>query len=276
MQTILSCSGRLVRNPIKRYYLLSHRLLHKLPSSPRDAYRISGGQRTYAASARTRTADAKSSPATDPEAAFYVGPLSKTFRSLKTFSLSSLALCTSVSPFIYLMDSNLSHSARLGLIVFALSTSSLSTALIGWISSPYVGFMRNIESNSPSTAATDESHKATTVLPGAVELVTRNTWLMERRTRVYDPIFLGQTKRPFAKWELKPAAEFTVTEGGVRRQAGETEVVAETLDGKGKVLGQLVAHWTKMEGAPADALVGLIEQRGSVVRYFNVHEELLK
>jgi len=91
-------------------------------------------------------------------------------------------------------------------------------------------------------------------------------------------VFLGQARRPFTKWQLQDAVEVdTLQDGGAsRRRAGETEVVAETLDKNGKVLGRWVAEWERRPDAPPHVLIGRASSRGRMVGYFNVHEELLK
>ncbi|KAG8893121.1 hypothetical protein FRB99_002195 [Tulasnella sp. 403] len=206
------------------------------------------------------------------EPPFYHGPLTRTFQSLKVFSLSSLGLCTSVSPFIYLIDAELAMSARTGLVVFAVTTSSLSTALVGWLSSPYVILMSRLNPPRNPSASTP------VVAPGAVELLTRDVILRERRTRVYDPIFLGPTGRKFAKWELLNRVVVDTSADDVpnpNRRVGGTEIVAETRDKAGNVLGKWVVRWDRQEGAPDNVLVGVAGRVGNVVRYFNVHEELL-
>jgi len=213
----------------------------------------------------------KSDTSQTDDSIFYRGPLSGTFHSLKLFSLSSLGLCLSVSPFIYLVDSTMATSARTGLVAFALATSGLSTALVGWLGSPYVIAMRRLDGKTLNS-----SKEAP---PGSIEIFTRNVVLQDRFTRVYDPIFLGSTKRAFAKWQLLDQVVVDTKSDEVdipERRPGGTEVAAETVDRKGNVKGKWVLRWEKQDGAASDTiLVGRASKEGSVVKYFNVHEELL-
>jgi len=82
-----------------------------------------------------------------------------------------------------------------------------------------------------------------------------------------------QTNRGFAKWELADKLCFPPSKDGAEavRKAGnpgQEETVAETLDVDGKVLGRWIVRWE--EGG-----VGKCREVGQIVRYFNVHEELL-
>ncbi|KAG9041999.1 hypothetical protein FS837_011467 [Tulasnella sp. UAMH 9824] len=217
--------------------------------------------------------------AKEEDGAFYHGPLTKTFQSLKVFSLSSLALCCSVSPFIYLVDANMATSARTGLVVFAITTSSFSTSLVGWLARPYAIAMRRLTPTATSSITSSADASTPFVAPGAVEIITKNVFLQERRTKVYDPIFLGPTKRRFAKWELLEGlvVDTSAEESpNPSRKAGQTEVAAETFDKNGKVKGRWLTRWKKQEGAESDrVLVGVAYKQGAIERHFNVHEELL-
>ena len=73
--------------------------------------------------------------------ATYEGPLSATFRRLKLFSLGSLALASVLTPVLLLAPGEISMAGRVGLCITALATSGVSTALIAWIGTPYVGTM---------------------------------------------------------------------------------------------------------------------------------------
>ncbi|KAH8994422.1 hypothetical protein EDB92DRAFT_1943757 [Lactarius akahatsu] len=117
----------------------------------------------------------------------YVGPLTQTFRRLKLFSLSSLALAGSLSPFIFIVESSLPSTARVALAATALATSGVSTALVAWCGKPY-------------QQHTTHSHNENA--PAGIELTTLTLALTPRATRVYDPAFLGDATRAFARWEL--------------------------------------------------------------------------
>jgi hypothetical protein len=106
-----------------------------------------------------------------------------------------------------------------------------------------------------------------------IEMTTLTLTLKRLTTRVYDSDFLVETRRPFAKWELAqvlqlpPPSESAVmaAKGG---DPGEEETVAETLDEKGEIIGRWIVRWG--EGG-----AGTCQATGKVLRYFNVHEELL-
>ena|SRR6266851_8403686 len=199
----------------------------------------------------------------DDASVIYVGPLTQTFRRLKIFSLSSLALASTLSPFIFIVESSLPSTARAALATTALATSGVSTALVGWCGRPYVTALRRLSTPSPSpppppsslttTIPTSEAHQhqhqhqQTTHshnenAPAGIELTTLSLTLTPRTTRVYDPVFLCDTPRAFARWELARRVQLPPEDAaGVR--AGAEETVAETLDGAGRVLGRWIVTW---------------------------------
>jgi hypothetical protein len=78
--------------------------------------------------------------------------------------------------------------------------------------------------------------------PAGIELTTLTLTLSTRRTRVYDPVFLCDTPRAFARWELARRVQLPPEDAtGVR--PGTEETVAETLDGAGQVLGRWIVTW---------------------------------
>ncbi|KAG1760101.1 hypothetical protein EDD22DRAFT_955270 [Suillus occidentalis] len=190
----------------------------------------------------------------------YHGPLTQTFRRLKIFSLSSLGLSCIMTPFIFIVESSLPLSARIVLAVTALSTSSISTALVGWSGASYVVDLQRL---SPTDNGGIEG----------IEMTTLTLTLKRLVTRVYDADFLVDTKRPFSKWELAqsvllpPSKEdaLMAEKGGV---PGEEETIAETFNATGEIVGRWIVKWEN-DGR------GTCRGTGKVVRYFNVHEELL-
>lgn len=190
----------------------------------------------------------------------YHGPLTQTFRRLKIFSLSSLGLSCIMTPFIFIVESSLPLPARIVLAATALSTSSISTALVGWAGASYVVDLRRL---SPAENGNIEG----------IEMTTLTLTLKRLVTRVYDADFLVETKRPFAKWELvqsvllpPPTEDAVMTvKGG---PPGEEETIAETFNAEGNIVGRWIVKWEN-DGA------GTCRGIGKVVRYFNVHEELL-
>ncbi|KAF9486029.1 hypothetical protein BDN70DRAFT_870537 [Pholiota conissans] len=143
----------------------------------------------------------------------------------------------------------------------ALGTSTLSTSLVAWAARPYVTKMRRYR---PNTAGSAEE----------VDLTTYTLFMRPLTTKVYDPSFLIETRRPLAKWELADKIHLTANRTdavgtNVHPESGHEETVAETRNEKGEVIGRWVVKWEE-NGA------GTCHQVGKVVRYFNVHEELLQ
>ncbi|KAF8483746.1 hypothetical protein DFH94DRAFT_664262 [Russula ochroleuca] len=156
----------------------------------------------------------------------YVGPLTQTFRRLKIFSLSSLALASTLSPFIFVIESCLPSTARAALATTALATSGASTALVAWCGRPYQ----------------QPTHSHNENVPAGIELTTLTLTLSPLTTRVYDPVFLNDTTRAFARWELARSVQLP-PEDAVGVRPGAEETVAETLDGSGNVLGRWIVTW---------------------------------
>ncbi|GLB37704.1 putative assembly, mitochondrial proton-transport ATP synth complex [Lyophyllum shimeji] len=153
---------------------------------------------------------------------------------------------------MFVVESNLPTSARVALASMALGTSGISTALVGWCGHPYVITLRHL--------TPEESGGA-----DGIEMTTQTLLLRVRVTRVYDTTFLVETKRPFAKWEL---ADTVMLSSDKNIEPGTEETIAETMDKAGNVLGRWIVKWD-VGG------VGKCHEVGKVVRYFNVHEELL-
>lgn len=172
---------------------------------------------------------------------FYKGPLSATLKRLKVFSISSLALTTALTPFMMIIESNLPIHARVGLVAAALGTSGLNTALVNWVCSPYIVSMKKLPADG-------------TLLH---EITTQSLFLRPRITTVYDPAFLVDTRRPFAKWTL--ADQVTSPPSLPDPPVGQEETVAETKGPDGTVLGRWVVKWQ------ADGR-GICHATGNVVR----------
>lgn len=173
----------------------------------------------------------------DSQPVSYHGPLSQTFRRLKLFSLASLGLTFTMAPFLFIVESSLPISARIFLTATAISTSGLSTALVGWCGAPYVVDLRRL---TPADNGDSDIE--------GVEMTTLTLTLKKLTTRVYDTDFLVETSRPFAKWELPLAIQLPAPEedDAATRKAGspgEEETIAETLNDKGEVIGRWIVTW---------------------------------
>lgn len=199
----------------------------------------------------------KHAPDTTVQDTVYHGPLTKTFRRLKIFSLSSLTLTFVMAPFIMVLEtsSRLPVVGRLILVGVALSTSGVSTALVAWCGRPYVTTLRWIE---PEALGAGSGR--------AVEMTTLTLALRERITRVYDTAFFVPAGRPFATWELASAFQLPKEEAELERSQGtlpREETIAETMTNKKEVIGRWIVRWDE-NGR------GVCRQVGQVVRYVSL------
>ena len=103
----------------------------------------------------------------------YHGPLSKSFRNLKIFSLSSVGLTLGLTPVLFVVESGLPMSARISLAAIALGTSGLSTALITWCAKPYVTTMRRFR---PERSGSAELLEMTTQSLFLQPVITKAGW----------------------------------------------------------------------------------------------------
>jgi hypothetical protein len=179
----------------------------------------------------TKPEDSKEE-STSPVLLEYRGMYADSYKKLKAFSLSSLALATMVTPLMFLIESSIPAGGRAVLGVAAMSTSSLSTALIAWAGSSYVTRLK-----------VDEGGRR-------LEFTTTTIFLRSVRTVVYDPLFLEATEHYFVKVRLRntiriPMAE--VERQGMKLEDGQEETVAETLDPSGNVKGWWAVKW-RQEG----------------------------
>lgn len=186
----------------------------------------------YRKSTETAKNEQINSSETNDPALVYNGPLSRTFRSLKIFSMSSLGLAVSLTPFMFIIETSLPFVAKVVLASTAVVTSTVSTALVAWCGKPYVSTIRLLTDSSKKVdqGSTQEGF----------QIETFDLALRSRFTNVYDPAFITETRRPFAKWEL--AEQVSLGKPGDNEALSE-EVVAETLDRSGKVLGQWIVSW---------------------------------
>ncbi|KZT72284.1 hypothetical protein DAEQUDRAFT_763024 [Daedalea quercina L-15889] len=189
------------------------------------------------------------------ENAVYYGPLTNTFRRLKIFSLSSLVLTVSLTPFIFVIEttSNLPLSGRFALASVAVATSGVSTGLVAWAGRPYVTKLRWLEGGR------------------GIEMTTLTFRLHERTTRVYDTAFLVPATRPLATFELTETFQLPTEETQQGKREGSLpreETIAETMRSNGDVVGRWIVQWDK-EGK------GTCRSEGQIVRHFNIHQELL-
>ncbi|KAH7909362.1 hypothetical protein BJ138DRAFT_1127744 [Hygrophoropsis aurantiaca] len=239
--------------------------LYSAWSNPKPSLSFAHAPRKYLSSSTVSSNDtalSQNPSPTSPEPVLteqfsYHGPLAATFRRLKIFSLSSLGLSFTMAPFIFIVESSLPSTARVFLAAVAISTSTISTALVGWCGAPYVTTLRRL---IPAENGG---------IPG-VEMTTMSLTLKKLVTRVYDSDFLFDSKRPFAQWELAQSVKILPAEKDAVKigNPGDVETVAETVNVKGEVIGRWIVKWG--EGGE-----GTCEGTGKIVRHFNVHKELL-
>lgn len=182
----------------------------------------------------------------------YTGPLAKTFRSLKIFSLSSMGLAAALTPFMFVIQTSLPNVARVALAATALTTSGISTALVAWCGQPYVAKAYTL----PDAKQEDGSPTSESLADG-IQLETFDIFLRPRLTNVYDTSFLIEAKRPFAKWELAESLSVQKPDSDVPNE----ELVAETLTGDGRVLGRWIVSWDE------NKTHGVCRAEGKVQKY---------
>ncbi|KAG4302352.1 hypothetical protein PCANB_001344 [Pneumocystis canis] len=74
----------------------------------------------------------------NPQTLTYSGHLITSVKSIKIFSIGSLYLTYLISPIILFADAHIDFTIRLVMTIIALGTTSLSTALVHFVLSPYV------------------------------------------------------------------------------------------------------------------------------------------
>lgn len=203
--------------------------------------------------------------------------MAKTFYRLKVFSFGSLVMATCFIPvFIFApAGAELTMAGRAALCVTGLATSGGSTALVSWISRPYVGRMSLVQQSEGSRPL--------------LEAYTLSWRLRALKTTIYEPAFIRPTSRPFASWELaaEPGTSVSLPQFEEARKAGETckVLVSQTVDAH---TGQVVGSWwaqnvpgtATRSSAGADAGEDFREEiechgEGTPITHFQVHEELL-
>ena len=168
----------------------------------------------------------------------YYGPLAQSFRRLKIFSLSTLALSSLMTPFIFILEtaSAVPLAGRIALATTVLATSGVSTALVAWTGRPYVHALRWLpKADGPKAVR-------------GVELKTFTFKLHEITTRVYDVAFLVPSPRPFASWELAERFALAPEEAEAERKKGmlpREETIAEQVDYFGNVEGRWIVRWAE-------------------------------
>ena len=181
-------------------------------------------------------------PSGQPE---YVGPSNTIIRIHKTLHMSMMAGAVLGSPYILQSVSEFPPAFQVGILGTTAAVWGVITLYIMMSTGPYVAYLRWL----PHTGKG----------PEPIEMVTF-TWNLRRRTtRVYNPAFLIDADKPFTVWKLArrfrlpPFVAHIVT-------PGDEEVVAETFDRSGKVIGSWIVTW-------GDDGQGYCRSEGTIQRY---------
>ncbi|KOS14311.1 hypothetical protein Malapachy_4248 [Malassezia pachydermatis] len=223
----------------------------------------------------------------------YVGPFRMAYYRIKLFSLSSLAVASIFAPVFVLWPHKMEMAARLGIAATTLGASSVSTGLISWIGSPYVGHMtlrkaepdaaplhymtesanERLLDDTPSDPSRHASEKY------YLEIATLSWHMRSLKTTVYAPSLLRPTTRALATWELPEMPNpLTIEHPKLVGEHTVSSLVAETVDvSSGKVIGRWWARWrvSPTESDEPMAFEGVCESEGKPVRYFYVDEAQL-
>lgn len=222
---------------------------------------------------RKQSTAEKSDPMAPEILATYVGPIASTLYRLKLFSMVSLALASAFTPVFLLAPAEIGMFGRISMSLTALAASGISTGIIGWIGSPYVGRMSL------------EKHSGSEPRPPAIVATTLTWRLRPLQTSIFEPSLIRPTSRPFASWEL-PTEPGAGTKLSTRADSNDSTsalrtLVAETRDLKSaKLVGR---WWAEMvpgakSAAGSDCEITIDVHcfgEGKPVRHFQVHEELL-
>ncbi|KAJ1910589.1 hypothetical protein IWQ60_010578 [Tieghemiomyces parasiticus] len=145
------------------------------------------------------TAAAKSTTAVTTKV-IYDGPLARTAKVLKRFSITSLTATFVLAPLIMTIDSGLATEVRTILAASAIATSGMSTGLIHWAMHPYITRLSMLTDAATTSAPT--SSPVTPRLP-----VTPDTVL-----QVESLDFFGRAKNQYVLIkDIRPSSRvFTV------------------------------------------------------------------
>ncbi|KIM31537.1 hypothetical protein M408DRAFT_327714 [Serendipita vermifera MAFF 305830] len=188
----------------------------------------------------------------------YRGLYTDSYKKLKAFSLASLTLATMVTPFMFLIESSIPAGGKAILGITAMSTSSLSTALIAWAGSSYVTGLR-----------VDDGGRR-------LEFTTTTIFLRNIKTVVYDPMFLEPAEEYFIKVRLRRSIRIPMAEverQGMALSDGQEETVAESLDPSGNVKGWWAVRWRR-EGEAG--FVGECREVGKIRSGFNIDPDVIR
>ncbi|RKP12268.1 hypothetical protein BJ684DRAFT_21178 [Piptocephalis cylindrospora] len=130
----------------------------------------------------------------------YMGPLAKTARYLKVFSVSSLSLTFGALPLIFFVDAELTMAFRTALAGAALFTSASSTFLIHYAMHPYVLRISLPDAAPPSASDDAGEYQAVSITPNTqLAVTTLSFWAKPIMTRlaVKD---IHPSSRVFSSW----------------------------------------------------------------------------
>ncbi|KAJ1984325.1 hypothetical protein H4R33_004418 [Dimargaris cristalligena] len=174
-------------------------------------------------STSTSTSTSTTNPAPEAESnisskVIYQGPLAKTAKYLKRFSMTSLTATFVLAPLIMTIDSGLAPEIRTVLASSAIATSGVSTALIHWAMHPYITKLTAISSDTDQTVASPTTTTARMTITPETTLRMESLDFFGRTklqaVRVKD---LARSQRVFTVWKVArhsvpPPASLSPTE----------------------------------------------------------------
>ncbi|KAJ1658894.1 hypothetical protein IWQ61_001944 [Dispira simplex] len=150
----------------------------------------------------------------------YEGPLDKTAKYLKRFSIASLSATVLLAPLIMTLDSGLGMEIRTVLAGSALATSGVSTGLIHWALYPYITKLSVIDTLRPVESLSGNSEKAMDANAPIHSISTSSGLSADTLLEVETLGFFGRSKvrsvfvhdlersnRVFTVWKVKDQAK---------------------------------------------------------------------
>ncbi|KAJ3316975.1 hypothetical protein HDU76_001434 [Blyttiomyces sp. JEL0837] len=140
------------------------------------------------------TSSSKSSDAQSQGRIIYSGPIGTSVKALKRISVTTLGLTYAATP-LFIITSTDTSLAAISVMVVAVLTSTLSTALVQWVCNPYVVKITKPVESAPSDA-------------NAPLTVQTLTFFGNPKLAKIDPSAITPVKsRLFASWTAQPTNE---------------------------------------------------------------------
>ena len=126
----------------------------------------------------------------------YVGPLHKTTRLLKRFSVGSFGLAIAAVPFLMTIDAAVGPEMRMALASTAILTSGGSTAMVYYAMNPYITRITLPGLENPATT----EYEAARIDENTILNVQSWSFLGRPKSTLVMLKELRKTQRPFATW----------------------------------------------------------------------------